>query len=73
MTNKPNISRHLATLNLFRESDGKVYITIAEARGAIAEYRNKEPWGSKPIDYIEGLVYDAATETLKLTSRGFTK
>lgn len=33
----PSIGQHLATLNLFRETDGTIWMTVADARGAIAE------------------------------------
>jgi hypothetical protein len=33
----PNIGRHLATFNLFREPDGSLAITVADASGVIAE------------------------------------
>jgi hypothetical protein len=69
MAEKVEIGTHLATLNLFREPDGKVYITVAESNGAIAEMKAKRLLG-KPIDYVEGLVYDAANSTLKAHSRG---
>lgn len=58
------IGKHLATLNLFREEDGKVYITVADGTGAIEEQKAKGVLGL-PIDYIEALVHDAATTTLK--------
>lgn len=59
---------HLAVLNLFRESDGKVYITIADSRGAMTEQKKKGVIGL-PIDYVEGLIYDAATTTLNARNR----
>jgi len=62
------IGTHLATLNLFREADGRVYITVAEGRGAIEEQRAKRIIGA-PIDYVEGLIYDAATTTLNARNR----
>jgi len=31
------IGKHLATFNLFRESDGSLAVTIADARGVIDE------------------------------------
>jgi hypothetical protein len=65
----PQIGTHLATLNLFREADGKVYITVAAADGAMVEFKSKNLLG-KPIDYVEGLIYDAANSTLRAHSRG---
>lgn len=65
----PRIGTHLAVLNLFREADGKVYITVADAKGAMEEQRAKRVMG-RPIDYVEGLIYDAATTTLKPAARG---
>lgn len=32
-----DIGKHLATFNLFREGDGSLAVTIAEARGVIEE------------------------------------
>ena len=31
------VGRHMATLNLFRESDGSMWLTVADAPGAIRE------------------------------------
>ena len=61
MANEPQIGKHLACLNLFREADGKLYITIADAQGAMLEYRASEPWGPnyKPVDYVNQLIVDA--------------
>lgn len=58
-----NIGAHLATLNLFREADGRVYITVADGTGAIAEQR-AQGMTCLPIEYVEGLIYQAATTTL---------
>lgn len=57
------IGAHLATLNLFREADGKVYITVADGTGAIAEQR-AHGMDCLPVEYVERLVYEAATTTL---------
>jgi hypothetical protein len=57
------IGTHLASLNLFREPDGSVQITVADSRGALNEL-SKLPCGElppwRPIDYVEGLIVDAA-------------
>lgn len=53
------IGHHLAVLNLFRERDGTVEITVAMADGAMIEH-NALNIGGKPIDYVEGLVIRAA-------------
>lgn len=45
------IGRHLATLNLFRESDGRIFITVAEGRGAMAEMQEERKLGI-PADYV---------------------
>lgn len=58
------IGTHLATLNLWREADGKVYITIAEANGAVREQKRTTQAAVLPIEYIEGLIHEAATTTL---------
>lgn len=68
----PPLGRHLAVLNLFREADGKLYITVADAQGAMTEQREKGVIGV-PIDYVEALIYDAATTTLKPRLRGETQ
>ena len=34
---RPEIGKHLATFNLFRENDGSLHVTIAEARGVKEE------------------------------------
>ena len=53
------MSRHLAVLNLFREADGTVEITVAGAPGALEEFRAKGLDGV-PQAYVEDLVIDAA-------------
>lgn len=70
------IGTHLATLNLFREADGSLHITVAEGTGALQEWQNgraaKEmslPANAKPIDYIEELVVEAA-ERMKARRNG---
>lgn len=55
----PSIGAHLASLNLFREADGSVHITVADAAGAIAEMR-AHGVGGLPVDYVEGLIVEAA-------------
>jgi hypothetical protein len=62
-----SIGVHLATLNLFREADGSLQITVAEANGAMHEWNSGKaakdlslPVNARPIDYIEELVLDAA-------------
>jgi hypothetical protein len=37
MSDAPSIGRHLATFNLFREADGSLQVTIADAAGVRAE------------------------------------
>jgi hypothetical protein len=54
----PEIGKHLATLNLFREADGSVHITVAEAKGARLETTCDEY--PRPIDYVDTLVIEAA-------------
>lgn len=64
----PSIGKHLAVLNLFRERDGSVRITVASAQGAIAEYdRGKAETHEPPIRYVERLIVQAA-EQLKETA-----
>lgn len=59
MTRHPAIGTHLATLNLFREPDGTVEITVAGAPGATAEFKTAGLCG-RPIDYVELLIMEAA-------------
>lgn len=55
------LAGHLATLNLFREPDGSVHITVAEGKGAISELDVMGRLGSTiPNDYINRLVEQAA-------------
>lgn len=72
MAEQPQIGVHLATLNLFRESDGNVQLTVAEARGARGELdalRDGQSiigqvigvaHGAAPVEYVEGLAVLAA-------------
>jgi hypothetical protein len=57
--------KHLATLNLFRQGDGTVEITVAGGDGVMLEWNNGQPKmnlppDAKPIDYIEELIVEAA-------------
>lgn len=58
----PSIGKHLAVLNLFREADGSVRITVATATGALAERERHELTKDydPPIKYVEALIVDAA-------------
>lgn len=63
----PIIATHLASLNLFREPDGTVEITVAAAGGAVGEWQSGKavrdmnlPAGARPVDYIEELIIEAA-------------
>lgn len=54
------IGAHLASLNLFREPDGTVEITVAGMTSlAQREWAYKNEKGP-PIDYIEKLIVEAA-------------
>lgn len=59
------IGKHLASLNLFREADGTVEITVASGTGSIDEYRAMEAQGiefpATPHLYVEMLIVAAAT------------
>lgn len=58
--NAPDLGTHLASLNLFREADGKVYITVASATGAISELDVQGKRGvTVPIDYVNDLIRQA--------------
>lgn len=67
MTEAPQIGRHLAVLNLFREPDGTVEITVAAADGAMVEFNklnsHLQHLHKAPIDYVEMLIV-AAAETM---------
>jgi microcompartment protein CcmL/EutN len=54
---QPEIGAHLATLNLFREADGKVYLTVAGGTGAITESLAA---GLRPMEHVADLVAEAA-------------
>lgn len=58
------IGTHLACLNLFREEDGSLWITVAQANGAMAEWEKFDPATreKKPIDYIESEIMRAVDE-----------
>jgi hypothetical protein len=70
-TPAPTIGRHLASLNLFREADGKLYITVAGATGAMFELReiaDRNPDKAyRTSDYVDGLIVEAA---LDMVARG---
>lgn len=55
------IGTHLASLNLFREPDGSVQITVAGAGGAIAEIVSRKPNEAiAPANYVDRLIVEAA-------------
>lgn len=60
----PVLGKHLGVLNLFREADGKLYITVAAADGAMTEYANIQPADKPaiPIEYVERLIIEAVVE-----------
>ena len=54
------IGTHMASLNLFRESDGSLEITVAGAsQELMSEWRAAGEIG-KPIEYVEALIIEAA-------------
>lgn len=56
----PQLATHLATLNLFRNPDGTLNVTVAEGRGAISELDVQGKLGATiPHDYILALVKSA--------------
>lgn len=56
----PGIGKHLACLNLFREPDGSVQITVASGTGACAEFdRGKAGTHQTPNDYVLQLAAQA--------------
>lgn len=59
---EPQIGAHLASLNLFREADGSVRITVAGASDALLrEFGDRDDLHDlKPIDYVNRLVVEAA-------------
>lgn len=60
MGKAPIIGQHLAGLNLFREPDGTVEITVTDSRGAITEMTPLERGEMRPVYYVEGLIIEAA-------------
>lgn len=60
MAKPPVIGTHLAALNLFREGPHHCEITVADARGAIAEMTPHERGETAPADYLEPLIIAAA-------------
>lgn len=39
----PSLGRRLATLNLFREPDGSLWLTVADGRVAVDEANGRQP------------------------------
>lgn len=61
MANAPSIGKHLAVLNLFREGDGSVQVTVASAQGATAEMLPaKANERIAPANYVDSLIVEAA-------------
>jgi hypothetical protein len=63
----PPIGTLIACLNLFREADGSVHITVFNATGAIIEYDALDNKGAyeRPHDYVEDLIVEAAGNIAK--------
>jgi hypothetical protein len=55
----PTIGKHLAALNLFREADGSIWMTVAESREAVALHQ-QNPAGPKPMGIVAEWVGEAA-------------
>jgi len=64
-----SIGQHLASLNLFREADGTVEITVSGSSALLHRIwaTNNEP--GQPIDYVERLIIEAA-ENIKARRQG---
>lgn len=59
------VGTHIATLNLFREADGSLEITVAGAsQELMKEWREAGEIG-RPIDYVESLILYAADNMAK--------
>lgn len=74
----PKIGRHLASLNLFREPDGTVEITVASGAGVLAEYEAMRVQGIEtpptPHAYAEMLIVAAAQRiVIRLTGQAIDK
>lgn len=74
----PKIGRHLASLNLFREPDGTVEITVSGGTGAVDEYRGMSAQGIEvPATvhlYVEMLIVAAAQRiVMRLTGQAIDK
>ena len=70
MSEVPAIGTHMAVLNLFREPDGSVEITVADARGAMVELQERG-CTDRPIDYVEYYIVKAA-EAMKARQKTVT-
>lgn len=57
-----SIGTHLASLNLFREEDGSVHITVSGAGPALYREIAKAKFEGKPIEYVEALAIEAAAK-----------
>lgn len=55
----PRIGQHMATLNLFREADGTFWLTVADARPAIAEAERRSD-GTVPMNVMAEWIEEAA-------------
>lgn len=74
----PKIGKHLASLNLFREPNGTVEITIASGPGAMEEYRGMVAQGievpATPHLYVEMLIVAAAQRiVMRITGQAIDK
>ena len=55
------IGTHLASLNLFREADGTVEITVAGTSPELsAEFAKRRTCEDRPVEYVERLIVEAA-------------
>lgn len=59
-----DIGRHMATLRLFREADGTLWLTVADARPAIDEAARRGD-GSVPMSVMAEWVEEAAARFIQ--------
>ncbi len=61
----PDVGTHLASLNLFRNADGSLNITVSASSVAVMQEIDKARFSGRPIDYIDRLIIAAADNNAK--------
>lgn len=65
-----DIGQHMATLNLFREADGTLWLTVADARPAVEEAARRAD-GTVPMNVMAEWVEEAAQRFIQ-SWKGYT-